>query len=108
MIIPSQESLDLVKSISDNMIRNTFHHHYHILYDIAKLYPKDYQVQYVEIGAFAGGSACLMLQHPNIKVISIDLGTPIEPQIVAQNVILKIIFTNISKAILHYYLLKLN
>lgn len=86
MIVPSQESLNLVKSISDNMIRNTFHHHYHILYDIAKLYPKDYQVQYVEIGAFAGGSACLMLQHPNIKVISIDLGTPIEPQIVAQNV----------------------
>lgn len=86
MIIPSQESLNIVRNISDNMLENTFHHHYHILYDIAKTYPKDYQVQYVEIGAFAGGSACLMLQHSNIKVISIDLGRPIDPQIVTQNV----------------------
>jgi predicted O-methyltransferase YrrM len=64
------------------------HHHYHILYDIATTYPENQTIIYVEIGCYAGGSACLMLQRPNTKVISIDLGSPIPESIV---------YTNISK-----------
>lgn len=60
----------------------TFHHHYHILYDI----PIKVNGTYVEIGCFAGASACLMLQKPNIKVVSIDLGNPIPEELVLRNI----------------------
>lgn len=80
------ESLNLTKKISDEINNMTFHHHYYILYDIANLYPKNYNITYVEIGCYAGGSACLMLQRPNTQVVSIDLGQPISPNIVHQNV----------------------
>lgn len=83
---PTLESLILVKSISDIINNQTMHHHYHILYDIANTYPKDQNITYVEIGCYAGGSACLMLQRPNTKVISIDLGNPIPEEIVYSNV----------------------
>ena len=82
----SQESLNLVRSISDDIHNQTMHHHYHILYDIANTYPEDQTITYVEIGCYAGGSACLMLQRPNTKVISIDLGTPIPESIVYFNI----------------------
>jgi len=86
MLKPTQESLNIVRSISNNMEGKTFHHHYHILYDIAKLYPDDYKLTYLEIGAYAGGSACLMMHRPNTDIISIDLGWPIDPSIVLKNV----------------------
>lgn len=82
----SQTSLNITREISDEINNKTFHHHYHILYDIANLYPTDYQLNYVEIGCYAGGSACLLLQRKNTNVISIDLGTPINPSIVSENV----------------------
>lgn len=82
----TQESLNLTKSISDKIGNKTFHHHYHILYDIAKTYPTDYLINYVEIGCYAGGSACLLLQRPNTNVLSVDLGYPIVPSIVMENV----------------------
>jgi predicted O-methyltransferase YrrM len=41
---------------------------------------------YVEIGCYAGASACLMLQKDNIQVVSIDLGTPIHEDTVIKNV----------------------
>jgi len=86
MIIPSEESLNLVRKISENMEGKTFHHHYHILYDITKTFPDDYKLTYLEIGAYAGGSACLIMHRPNTNIISIDLGWPIDPNIVMSNV----------------------
>lgn len=86
MILPTLESLNIVRNISDNMEGHTFHHHYHILYDIAKTFPDGYNLTYLEIGAYAGGSACLMMHRPNTNIISIDLGWPIDPNIVMNNV----------------------
>jgi predicted O-methyltransferase YrrM len=85
-MIISQNSLKKVLNISNEINNQTFHHHYHILYDIADLYPVDYNLNYVEIGCYAGGSACLMLQRKNTSVFSIDLGNPINPSIVKNNV----------------------
>jgi hypothetical protein len=82
----TKNSLELTEQISNNIENKTFHHHYYILYDIASTYPIDYEVKYVEIGCYAGGSACLMLQRPNTRVISIDLGQPISKEIVYTNV----------------------
>lgn len=85
-MIHTISSLKLVQSISNKLEDNTFHHHYYILYDIINCYPKNYKVNYVEIGCYAGASACLMLQRPNTNVISIDLGYPISPNIVHSNI----------------------
>jgi cephalosporin hydroxylase len=82
----TEHSLNLVKFISSEINNQTFHHHYHILYDIANSYPVDCTLNYVEIGCYAGGSACLLLQRKNTNVISIDLGTPIHPSVVNENV----------------------
>lgn len=86
MLQPSLKSLELVRQIASTMEGRTFHHHYHILLDIANTYPVDYKLTYLEIGAYAGGSACLMMHRPNTTIISIDLGWPIDPEIVFKNV----------------------
>jgi predicted O-methyltransferase YrrM len=57
-------------------------------------YPKKNKVTYVEIGCYAGGSACLMLQRKNTQVISIDLGEPILKEIVYRNVAKHNVHTN--------------
>lgn len=67
---PTQESLDILRKVSETI--ETWHHHHHILYDIACEYPADYQVIYCEIGAYDGASAAMMIHRPNTKVISID------------------------------------
>jgi len=79
---PTKKSSELVYEISKRV--PTFHHHYHILYDIACLY-ENKKVNYVEIGAFAGASACLMLHLDNVNVISIDLGFPVPKEDVLSN-----------------------
>jgi hypothetical protein len=84
------ESLNLTQKISNEINDQTFHHHYHVLYDIANIYPVSYTLTYVEIGCYAGGSACLMLQRPNTNVVSIDLGTPIHENIVYTNTLKEI------------------
>lgn len=84
-MIYTKYSLDLTQHISNEINNKTFHHHYHILYDIANTYKNDLVV-YVEIGCYAGGSACLLLQRPNTLVISIDIGYPIDKEEVLQNV----------------------
>lgn len=82
----TEKSLKLTEYISDKIDGKTFHHHYHLLYDIACSYESSKKVTYIEIGCYAGGSACLILQRPNTDVISIDIGHPIEPEIVYKNV----------------------
>jgi predicted O-methyltransferase YrrM len=84
-ITSTQNSLDLVAKIVSTGVK-TFHHHYHILHDIAKTIEKD-EINYVEIGCYAGGSACLMLQRKNTNVVSIDLGEPISEEEVRKNVV---------------------
>lgn len=65
----TQESLDIVTEISKTV--KTFHHHYHILYDLAREFD---HVNYFEIGTYAGASACLMLQRPDTWVVTVDTG----------------------------------
>ena len=86
MIIITKESLELTRKISNKINNQTFHHHYHILYDIAQSYDPGYEINYLEIGCYAGGSACLLLQRPKTNVISIDLGKPISKDTVFNNV----------------------
>ena len=81
----TKESLEILEKISEKINDQTFHHHYHILYDIANSYDTEYKITYLEIGCYAGGSACLMLQRPNTDVISIDLGRPIKRDVVIEN-----------------------
>lgn len=78
----SQKSLLLTREISAKINDQTFHHHYHILYDL----PVTGSVTYLEIGCYAGASAILMLQKPDTTVISIDLGRPISKDQVLANV----------------------
>jgi cephalosporin hydroxylase len=82
----SRNSLNLIEKISDEIDNKTFHHHYHIIYDILNLYHIDYKLNYVEIGSYAGGSASLMMHRNNTNIISIDLGNPIPKEICEQNV----------------------
>ena len=82
---PTQKSLDMVSQIAT--VLPTFHHHYHIIYDVAETFG-DKKINYVEVGAYAGGSSCLMLQRPNTTIVSIDLGEPISKGEVLENVII--------------------
>jgi predicted O-methyltransferase YrrM len=79
---PTQESLQLLRDISARMEGTTFHHHSHLLYDL----PMRENGYYVEIGCFAGATACLMLQRQKTNVISIDLGHPIPQSMVQENI----------------------
>lgn len=83
MITQSKESLILLDYISKTV--KTFHHHFHVLFDIAT--SMSGEINYVEIGCYAGASACLMTQRPKTNVFSIDIGTPINPSIATANVL---------------------
>jgi predicted O-methyltransferase YrrM len=74
------ESLEITKEIAAKIDGDTFHHHFHVLSDIASLHAANQSLTYVEIGCYAGASACLMLQRPLTKVVSIDIGKPVSPK----------------------------
>lgn len=80
---PSMQSLELLRKISQSV--HTWHHHHHILLDIANEYPEDYDLTYAEIGCWEGASACLLLQRPRTKVIAIDAG-PVTRQKIMANI----------------------
>ncbi len=82
MITHSKQSLELLANISKTV--KTFHHHFHVLYDIGSIFSG--KINYVEVGCYAGASACLMVQRPNTNVFSIDTGEPISPSIAQANV----------------------
>lgn len=68
----TKQSKEIFESIVGPGKIPSFHHHVHSLYDIANHIKGDNLI-YVEIGAYGGGSACLMLGNEKIKkVISID------------------------------------
>jgi len=74
------------KEIGEKMNGKTFHYHTHILYDIRTSLGRE-EKTYLEIGAFAGGSASLMMSHDfKTNCISIDLGNPIPKNVAIENV----------------------
>jgi predicted O-methyltransferase YrrM len=80
------DSIDKVNHIINNMENKSFHNHYHILYDLCNSFNHN-EISYLEIGAFAGGSASLVSTNPKVKnVYSIDLGSPINKEIPIRNV----------------------
>lgn len=68
-VIEKPLSLLAVETIATQL--KTFHHHYYILLDIINNIKKD-KINYVEIGCYNGGSACLVLTNPNVVCYSID------------------------------------
>ena len=82
---PSQKSLEIATKIASEI--PTFHHHFHIIFDIAQSF-EGRTINYVEIGAYAGASSCLMLGMRDTNVISIDLGEPIPKGQVLENVLM--------------------
>lgn len=82
----TKDSLEKNKYISDNMEGKTFHLHTHILYDI-RTHLGDELKNYLEIGSFAGGSMSLISSHPSpTNCITVDLGHPINKEVVEFNV----------------------
>ena len=82
----TEESLKRIDEIVSKMESHTFHNHFHILYDLCTSFNKD-DITYLEIGAFAGGSASLISTHEKVsKVFSIDIGYPIKKEITINNV----------------------
>jgi cephalosporin hydroxylase len=81
----TRQSIDVLNNIITKMENKSFHNHYHIIYDICDSF--NYDVTYLEIGAYAGGSASLASSHKNVKhVFSIDIGKPIPKEIPIRNV----------------------
>ena len=57
------DSLRIVGATAALMAGTTFHHHYHVLYDLRTILGAE-EMTYLEIGSFCGGSLALMMQHP--------------------------------------------
>jgi predicted O-methyltransferase YrrM len=82
----TEESIIKTNSIVSKMKGKSFHNHYHIIYDVCSSIEHN-DIIYLEIGTFAGGSASLMSTHPKVtKVVSVDLGVPIDKSIPIENV----------------------
>jgi hypothetical protein len=97
MITPTMKSISLVEEISQSI--KTFHHHYHVLYDIACMYTGN--VNSLEIGTFQGASAALMLQRPQTTVITIDSGQYV-PNVPREEVLKNLNAFNIHRNIFWY------
>jgi len=95
-IIENSDSVNIVANISNKMNGNTFHHHFHILYDIRTLLGNEKKI-YTEIGTYCGGSLSLMLQHDyETEMHCIDPLHVIENQ-------QHIVDTNVKKFNIHNY-----
>lgn len=81
---PSKESLDILRKVSEKI--ETWHHHHHILYDIAREYPDNSRLVYCEIGCYDGASAAMMIHRHKTKVISIDSNAIFSKERVIDNV----------------------
>lgn len=82
----TETSLNKLNDIITKMEHKTFHNHYHIIHDIIESYDEK-NIIYLEIGAFAGGSASLVSSNQKVsKVISIDIGYPVNKEVPIRNV----------------------
>lgn len=82
----TKKSLEILQKVSEKIQDQTFHHHYYVLLDLVKSFHYTKTVNYLEIGAYAGGSACLVAQRPKTNIISVDLGKPIDSEVAINNV----------------------
>ena len=64
-LLITKHSHRLAESIVNQMEGRTFHHHFHILYDIVTAINKD-NINFFEIGSFCGASSSLVLSHQKI------------------------------------------
>jgi predicted O-methyltransferase YrrM len=81
----TRRSQEKVKNIVENMEGRTFHHHFHVLYDIISSIKKDV-VTYLEIGSYCGASCSLVLSHPKIiKAFCIDTFGEASTELVSNN-----------------------
>jgi|AntRauTorcE11897_2_1112592.scaffolds.fasta_scaffold01629_5 predicted O-methyltransferase YrrM len=84
-ITPTKESLLILKGINRELGKS-FHHHNHVLLDIAnQFYKKEDQITYLEIGTYKGASSLLMCHRENTKVVTVDRGKPIPMDLVRDN-----------------------
>ena len=84
-IKPTKKSIDLANDIIKKMDGETFHNHYHLLYDIASSF-KGKNLNYLEIGTYCGASASLMSTHKKVsKICCVDVGHPISPLVAEKN-----------------------
>lgn len=82
----TRDSLLKLNHIAENMENKTFHKHTHILYDIRTELGES-PITYLEIGSYAGGSISLISSHQYpTNCYSLDLGSPINPDVVERNV----------------------
>jgi predicted O-methyltransferase YrrM len=71
-LVLTSGSADLVAAYSRKMEGETFHHHFHVLYDLRTLLGRA-RADYAEIGSHNGGSLILAFGHPlDTSVVSID------------------------------------
>lgn len=84
-IFLTKKSKNLVEHIVRNMEGKTFHHHFHILYDILTTIRKP-EINYLEIGTYCGASTSLVLSHPKkISAICIDTFSEAPTDLVERN-----------------------
>jgi predicted O-methyltransferase YrrM len=84
-ILLTKHSQKLVEDIVANMEGRTYHHHFHILYDIVSSINKD-SIKYLEIGSFCGASASLVLSHEKrVDSVLIDIFSDPSVDLVERN-----------------------
>jgi cephalosporin hydroxylase len=82
----TEESIIKINKIINEMEGDSFHNHYHIIYDIITSIDSN-EVKYMEIGSYAGASISLISSHPKVtKSYSLDIGSPISKEIPIKNV----------------------
>ena len=82
----TEDSINILNDIITKMDGNTFHNHYHILYDICNSIEGN-NIKYFEIGSYAGGSASLISSNHKVShSYSLDIGYPINKEIPINNV----------------------
>lgn len=84
-ILITKKSQKQVDKIVSEMEGQTFHHHFHILYDIVSSIKKD-SINYFEIGSYCGASGSLVLSHTkHINAFCMDTFTEAPTELVKRN-----------------------
>lgn len=84
-ILITRSSQSKVQEIVEQMEGQTFHHHFHILYDIISSLEKD-EINYFEIGSYCGASGSLVLSHPNkVRAFCMDTFSEAPVELVTRN-----------------------
>lgn len=79
----TNESLYLATKIKAKV--KTFHIKHRVIFDIARAFGEQ-PITYVEIGCYAGASACLMMHRKNTRIFSVDIGAPVKKETAEKNI----------------------